>query len=205
MTKKDQYFETNNELRNAIDEHVDLFDRIKNDKVLQVQCLKVAKKLVCVYKNKGKLLLCGNGGSAAQAQHLAAELIGRFYLNRKALSAEALSANTSTLSALANDYSFKKIFSRQIEAKGESGDMLILLTTSGQSKNIFEAIKASQKLNIFTVVLTGQNDSLRLLSDVDSIISVPSKIVPRIQEAHIFIGHFICEYVERELFSIKQN
>jgi len=203
MTVKNNNIEIKHFLHNTLEEHINLFNKIKKDTILQSQCIKAAGKLVYVYKNEGKLLLCGNGGSAAQAQHLAAELIGRFYLDRKALSAEALSADTTTLTALSNDYGFEQLFSRQIEAKGEPGDMLIALTTSGQSKNIIEAIKTSYMLKIFTVVFTGQNDSSLLRKYADIIISVPSKIIPRIQEAHIFLGHLICEFVERELFAKK--
>ena len=201
MTEKDSNIGKSNFVHDALKEHIDLFNEIKKDKMLKSKILEVARKLISIYNNKGKLLLCGNGGSAAQAQHLAAELIGRFYLNRKALSAEALSANTAALTALANDYSFEKIFSRQIEAKGEPGDMLIALTTSGKSKNIIEALKTSHNFKIYTVVLAGQIDESDLLKYADIIISVPSKIIPRIQEAHIFIGHLICEYVESELFN----
>lgn len=201
MTEKDSNIGKSNFVHDALKEHIDLFNEIKKDKIIQSQILKVARKLVCIYNNKGKLLLCGNGGSAAQAQHIATELVARFYFDRKALNAEALSVNTSSITAIANDYSFEKIFSRQIEAKGESGDMLISLTASGKSKNIIEALKTSHNLKIYTVVLAGQIDESDLLKHADIIISVPSKIIPRIQEAHIFIGHLICEYVESELFN----
>jgi len=204
MTEKDSNIGKSNFFHDALKEHIDLFNEIKKDKILQSQILEVSRKLVCIYNNKGKLLLCGNGGSAAQAQHLATELVSRFYFDRKALNAEALSVNTSSITAIANDYSFEKIFSRQIEAKGESGDMLISLTTSGKSKNIIEALKVSHNLKIYTVLLTGQISESNLLNYTDIIISVPSKIIPRIQEAHIFIGHLICEYVERELFAKKK-
>ena len=204
MTEKDSNIGKSNFVHDALKKHIDLFNEIRKDKTLQCQILEVAKKLVSIYSNKGKLLLCGNGGSAAQAQHLATELVSRFYFDRKALNAEALSVNTSSITAIANDYSFEKIFSRQIEAKGESGDMLISLTTSGKSKNIIEALKVSHNLKIYTVLLTGQISESNLLNYTDIIISVPSKIIPRIQEAHIFIGHLICEYVERELFAKKK-
>jgi len=203
MIKKGDNIEENNFVYNALEEHINLFNEIKEDKGLQKQILEVAKKIICIYKNKGKVLLCGNGGSAAQAQHLATELVVRFYLDRKALNAEALSVNTSSITAIANDYSFEKIFSRQIEAKGESGDMLISLTTSGKSKNILKALKISHNLNIYTIIMAGKIDKSNFLKYADVVISVPSKIVPRIQEAHIFIGHLICEYVEKELFAKK--
>lgn len=201
MVKKFNNVEDNNFVDDALGRHINLFNKIKKDKLLQGQIMKVAEKLICIYKNKGKLLLCGNGGSAAQAQHLATELVGRFYLDRKALNAEALSVNTSSITSIANDYGFNQIFSRQIEAKGESGDMLIVLSTSGKSKNTIEAIKTSYKLKIYTVALVGKIDESALPKFTDLIVSVPSTIIPLIQEVHLFIGHLICEYVERQLFA----
>ena len=205
MVKKYNHAEDNNFVDDALGRHIDVFNKIKKDKLFQAQIMKVAKKLICIYKNKGKLLLCGNGGSAAQAQHLAAELVGRFYLDREALNAEALSVNTSSITSIANDYSFNQIFSRQIEAKGEPGDMLIVLSASGKSKNIIEAIKTSYNLKIYTVALVGQIDKSVLPKFTDLIISVPSTITPLIQEAHLFIGHLICEYVEKQLFTKSLN
>jgi D-sedoheptulose 7-phosphate isomerase len=205
MVKKYNQIEDNHFVDDALRKHINLFNRLKKDKLLQDQILKVAKELIYVYKNKGKLLLCGNGGSAAQAQHLATELVGRFYLNRKALNAESLSVNTSSITSIANDYSFSQIFSRQIEAKGESGDMLIALSTSGKSNNIIEAIKTAYNLKIYTVALVGKINESALPKITDLIISVPSTITPLIQEVHLFIGHLICEYVERQLFAKSIN
>lgn len=205
MIKKCNNVEDNNFVEGALGRHIDVFNKIKKDKIFQDQIMKVAEKLICIYKNKGKLLLCGNGGSAAQAQHLAAELVGRFYLDRKALNAEALSVNTSSITSITNDYNFNQVFSRQIEAKGESGDMLIVLSTSGKSKNIIEAIKTSYNLKIYTVALVGKIDESALPKITDLIISVPSTITPLIQEVHLFIGHLICEYVEKQLFTKSIN
>jgi len=205
MVKKCNNVEGNNFVESALGRHIDVFNKIKKDKIFQDQIMKVAEKLICIYKNKGKLLLCGNGGSAAQAQHLAAELVGRFYLDRKALNAEALSVNTSSITSITNDYNFNQVFSRQIEAKGESGDMLIVLSTSGKSKNIIEAIKTSYNLKIYTVALVGKIDESALPKITDLIISVPSTITPLIQEVHLFIGHLICEYVEKQLFTKSIN
>lgn len=205
MVKKYNNIEDNNFVDDALGRHIDIFSKIKKDKIFQDQIMKVAEKLIYIYKNKGKLLLCGNGGSAAQAQHLAAELVGRFFLDRKALNAEALSVNTSSITSIANDYNFNQVFSRQIEAKGESGDMLIVLSTSGKSKNIIEAIKTSYNLKIYTVALVGKIDESALPKITDLIISVPSTITPLIQEVHLFIGHLICEYVEKQLFAKKLN
>lgn len=205
MVKKYNNVEDNNFVDDALRKHINLFNKMKKDELLQSQIMKVAKKLICIYKNNGKLLLCGNGGSAAQAQHLATELVARFYLDRKALNAEALSVNTSSITSIANDYGFNQIFSRQIEAKGESGDMLIVLSTSGKSKNIIEAIKTSYNLKIYTVALVGKIDESTLPKFTDLIVSVPSKIIPLIQEVHLFVGHLICEYVERQLFAKSLN
>jgi len=201
MVKKNNNVEDNDFVDDALGRHIDVFNKIKKNKIFQDQIMKAAKKLIRIYKNNGKLLLCGNGGSAAQAQHLATELVARFYLDRKALNAEALSVNTSSITSIANDYSFSQIFSRQIEAKGESGDMLIVLSTSGKSKNIIEAIKTSHSLKIYTVALIGKTDESALPKITDLIISVPSTITPLIQEVHLFIGHLICEYVEKQLFA----
>ena len=205
MVKEYNNVEDNNFVDDALGRHIDIFNKIKKDKIFQDQIMKVAEKLIYIYKNKGKLLLCGNGGSAAQAQHLAAELVGRFFLDRKALNAEALSVNTSSITSIANDYSFNQVFSRQIEAKGESGDMLIILSTSGKSKNIIEAIKTSYDLKIYTVALVGKIDESDLPKFTDLIVSVLSTIIPLIQEVHLFIGHLICEYAERQLFAKSLN
>lgn len=201
ITMKDNgNYQENNSVSEACKEQIKMLDKIAEDHLLQRKILKAARKLVQVYENRKKLLLCGNGGSAAQAQHLATELVSRFYLDRAALHAESLTVNSSSITSIANDYHFDKIFSRQIEAKGQRGDMLIALSASGKSKNIIEAIKAAHQLQMFTVALIG-NDYSALPKITDLVISVPSIKVPRIQEVHLLIGHLICEYVERELFA----
>jgi D-sedoheptulose 7-phosphate isomerase len=192
-------FRDSNFVLDAINKQFDLFNKMAEDLFFQGQIEKAAKKLAQVYKKKGKLLLCGNGGSASQAQHLATEFVSRFYLDRAALNAESLVVNSSSITSIANDYHFDKIFSRQIEAKGQRGDMLIALSASGKSKNILEAIKTAHALDIFTVAFVG-NDTSFLPEFTDLIISVPSTIVSQIQEIHLFIGHLICEHVEKELF-----
>jgi D-sedoheptulose 7-phosphate isomerase len=146
-----------------------------------------------------KIMFCGNGGSAADAQHLAAELSGRFYFDRKPLAAEALSVNTSFLTAVANDYSFDEVFARLVEGSGNEGDVLIGLSTSGNSENVLRAFQAAHWKGIITVGLTGESGG-KLAELSDFIIRVPSLDTPRIQEAHILIGHIICEIVERNLF-----
>jgi len=146
-----------------------------------------------------KILFCGNGGSAADAQHLAAELSGRFYYDRKPLAAESLTVNSSYLTAVANDYSFDEVFARMVEGSGNEGDVLIGLTTSGNSSNIIRAFETAHKRGIITVGLTGETGGdLAKLSDY--IIRVPSTDTPRIQESHILIGHIVCELIERNLF-----
>jgi D-sedoheptulose 7-phosphate isomerase len=146
-----------------------------------------------------KILFCGNGGSAADAQHLAAELSGRFYFDRKPLAAEALTVNTSLLTAVANDYSFEAVFARLVEGNGHEGDVLIGLSTSGNSENVIRAFLAAHKKSIITVGLTGESGG-KLAPLSDFIIKVPSADTPRIQETHILIGHIICELIEGNLF-----
>lgn len=156
--------------------------------------------LLSAFRSNNKLLLCGNGGSAADAQHIAAELVGRFFLERKGLDAEALHANTSTLTSIGNDYSMEQIYSRQVEAKGKPGDVLIGITTSGTSKNIVAAFEAGKKNGMKNVCLTGEKAPASLDRLCDVVIRVPSTCTPRIQEIHIMLGHILCEYVEQELF-----
>ncbi|MFO8068287.1 MAG: SIS domain-containing protein, partial [Bacteroidales bacterium] len=149
-----------------------------------------------------KLLLCGNGGSAADAQHLAAEFSGRYYLDRPALNAEALHVNSSFLTAASNDFGFEKAYARMIDAIGENGDVLIAISTSGNSLNILEAINEAKERQIFVIGLTGKTGG-KMKNMCDIMINVPSEDTPRIQEAHILIGHIICEMVEKELFGEK--
>jgi D-sedoheptulose 7-phosphate isomerase len=144
-------------------------------------------------------LFCGNGGSAADAQHLAAEFSGRFYKNRKALPAEALHCNTSYLTAVANDYSYDVIYSRLLDGIGVKGDVLIGLSTSGNSKNILNAIDVAKQIGIASIALTGETGG-KMKDSSDILINVPSIDTPRIQESHIMIGHIICELVEEKLF-----
>ncbi len=146
-----------------------------------------------------KIMFCGNGGSAADAQHLAAELSGKFYYDRKPLAAEALTVNSSFLTSVANDYSFEEVFSRMVDGSGHQGDVLIGLSTSGNSENVIRAFKAAHKKGVITVGLTGESGG-KLAALSDFIIRVPSSDTPRIQEAHILIGHIVCEIIERNLF-----
>lgn len=156
--------------------------------------------IVAAFKNGNKVLFCGNGGSAADAQHLAAEFSGRFYKDREALPAEALHCNTSYLTAVANDYSYDVIYSRLIHGIGVKGDVLIGLSTSGNSKNIVAAFEVAKEKGMITMGFTGEGGgAMKALSDY--IINVPSNDTPRIQESHIMLGHIICELVEEKYFT----
>jgi D-sedoheptulose 7-phosphate isomerase len=151
------------------------------------------------FKNGGKVLFCGNGGSAADAQHLSAELSGRYLLDREPLFAEALHVNSSFVTAVANDYSYDEIFSRMVKAAGRAGDVLIGLSTSGNSANVVKALEEARKIGMKTIGMTGETGGkMAAISDV--CIRVPSKITARIQETHILIGHIICEEIEEQLF-----
>ncbi len=143
----------------------------------------------------GKIILFGNGGSAADAQHIAAELVGRYLRDRRALAAIALTTNTSNLTAIGNDYSYEEVFSRQIEAIGNKSDLAIGISTSGNSKNVIRAVSAARKRGLTTVGLTGSNGG-ELRHETDYCLCVPSEHTPRIQEAHILLGHTLCEIIE---------
>src|SRR5712692_1062878 len=160
---------------------------------------KVSEILVTALKQGNKALLFGNGGSAAAAQHIAAELVGRFAFDRPALPALALSVNSSCVTAIGNDYGFDRVFSRQLEALARPGDIAIGISTSGNSSNIIHAMSAARKMGLLTVALTGSTGG-NLRNSVDHCIRVPSNETPRIQECHILVGHIISELVEREIF-----
>ena len=155
--------------------------------------------IVNAFRNGNRVYFCGNGGSAADAQHLAAEFSGRFYTNRKALPAEALHCNTSYLTAVANDYSYDVIYSRLIDGIGKAGDILIGLSTSGNSGNIVKAFEAAKAKQMITIGFTGETGG-KMKDLSDNLFNVPSKDTPRIQESHILIGHIICELVESQYF-----
>jgi D-sedoheptulose 7-phosphate isomerase len=160
---------------------------------------KVSEILVNALKQGNKVLLFGNGGSAADAQHIAAELVGRFAFDRPALPALALSVNTSCVTAIGNDYGFDQVFSRQLEALARRGDIAIGISTSGNSANVLNAMSTAKKIGLHTIALTGRTGG-NLRNTVDHCICVPSNETPRIQECHILIGHIISELVEREIF-----
>lgn len=183
-----------------LEEHSGIFKKIATDAALTAAVMEVADQIVQMFRKGGSLFLCGNGGSAADAQHIATEFISRFYRERPGLNAEALSVNTSSLTAIGNDYSFERVFVRQLEAKAKPGDMLIGISTSGTSKNVLEALRYARQNGITSVLLMGDFQQPQLEDQADYIIQVPSRITPRVQEAHIFIGHVIAEYVEHTLF-----
>ena len=160
---------------------------------------KTSEVLIDALQKGNKALLFGNGGSAAEAQHIAAELVGRFAFDRPALPALALSVNTSCVTAIGNDFGFEQVFSRQLEALARPGDVAIGISTSGNSANVIHALTTAKKIGLHTVCLTGRTGG-RLRSEVDHCICAPSTEAPRIQECHILIGHIISEIVERQIF-----
>ncbi|MEE8201252.1 MAG: D-sedoheptulose 7-phosphate isomerase [Candidatus Acidoferrales bacterium] len=161
--------------------------------------VQVAGALVSAYRGGGKVLLFGNGGSAADAQHIAAELAGKYYFDRAPLEAWALHTNTSALTAIGNDYGYRHVFARQVEAAARPGDVVVGISTSGNSENVIEGIRAARQRGAVTVALTGASGG-RLKELVDFCLAVPANDTPRIQEAHILLGHILCELVEQELF-----
>lgn len=167
----------------------DLLNRIEEAFVLCVNSLKLG----------GKIWLAGNGGSAADAQHIAAELSGRFYLDRNSLPAEALHVNGSFITAVANDYGFDKVYARMLQGCAHKGDVLFAISTSGNSANILEAVEMAKSLGMHVIALTGETGG-KLRERCDILLNVPSHDTPRIQECHIMIGHIICEHIEKELF-----
>lgn len=184
----------------AFQDSILLKQQVLADTALQQTLQSIANQMISTFKLGGQVLFCGNGGSAADAQHLSAELTGRYLLNRPPLNAEALHVNTSFLTAVANDFSYNDIYARLIEAKGKKGDILIAISTSGNSENIIQAILAAKKCNMICVGFTGQEGG-KMKDICDFLLAVPSKDTPRIQEVHILLGHIICEIVEKEMFA----
>ena len=160
---------------------------------------KAIETITGCYRNKGAVYFCGNGGSAADAQHIAAELSGRFYYDRPPLAAEALHVNTSYITAVANDYSYDEIYARMIKGIGHQGDVLVGISTSGNSKNVIRAFEEAQSLGMTTIAFTGATGG-KMKDVADMLFNVPSTDTPRIQEAHILIGHTLCQFVESNLF-----
>jgi D-sedoheptulose 7-phosphate isomerase len=161
--------------------------------------VRISDLIIAGYRNGKKVLFCGNGGSAADAQHLAAEFSGRYYYDRAPLFAEALHVNTSYLTAVANDYSFDHVYERMVKAMGETGDIIIGLSTSGNSENVLKALKEAKAIGMSTIAFTG-NGGGKMKDVCEFIIDIPSTDTPRIQECHMLIGHTVCQIVEAELF-----
>jgi len=185
-------------IRRCISESIKIKELLLKPEIMD-KILMASGALIETLKNGGKVLLCGNGGSAADCQHWAAEMTGRFLKERKALGFIALTTNTSELTSIGNDYSFDKVFSRQVEGLGEKGDVLVCISTSGMSKNVIAAAMVAKRKGIKVICLTGKAPSpLSKISDIT--ISVPSVQTPRIQEAHSLIIHILCHLVEESLF-----
>ena len=187
-------------IKNIIQASIDTKLHLLQDEVLLKTIEDCVTILTKAFRNGNKVLFCGNGGSAADAQHLAAELSGRFYLDRACLPAEALHVNSSYLTAVANDHSFDFVYARLVSGFGKKGDVLVALSTSGNSTNILHAVKAANDKGMTTIGLTGY-DGGELKSFCQHVIKVRSNDTPRIQESHILIGHIICELVEQQMFN----
>ncbi len=173
--------------------------KILEDVAFLEKIAEVIKVSVQVYKNKKKILIAGNGGSAADAQHFAAELVGRYGFDRPSLPALALTTDTSNLTAIGNDYGYDFVFSRQLEGMGQEGDLFIGISTSGNSENILNAFKSAKEKGVITVALTGR-DGGKMADAADYTLIVPSDATPRIQESHLLIEHMICDAIEKEMF-----
>ncbi len=186
-------------IKDIIQASIDTKSKILADATLQNRVADCISLITTAFNNGNKVLFCGNGGSAADAQHLAAEFSGRFYKDRKALPSEALHCNTSYLTAVANDYSYDVIYSRLLEGIGAKGDVLVGLSTSGNSKNILNAFAVAKTMGITTIAFTGESGG-KMKDACDYLINVPSSDTPRIQESHIMLGHIICELVELNIF-----
>jgi D-sedoheptulose 7-phosphate isomerase len=190
-------------IKQIITSSIEVKQQLLADEIILRKVEEAVSLITKAFQSGNKVWFCGNGGSAADAQHLAAEFSGRFYKDRKALPAEALHCNTSYLTAVANDYSYDIIYSRIVEGCGNKGDIIIGLSTSGNSTNIVKAFLSAKNLEMKTIGLTGlTGGNMKDVSDI--LLNVPSKITPRIQESHILLGHIICEFVEENLFAYTE-
>jgi D-sedoheptulose 7-phosphate isomerase len=186
-------------INSCIKSSVENYTRVLNDKNLQANIEKIIGLSIKAFKDDKKILFCGNGGSASDAQHIAAELSGRFYTNRQPLYAEALHVNSSYMTAVANDFGYDETYARMLEACGREGDILVGISTSGNSLNVVKALKKANELGLTTVGFTGSKGG-EMNSICDIMIKVPSDDTPRIQEVHILVGHIICQLIEEEMF-----
>ncbi len=184
----------------SITDSINAKQAILNDSEFLARIEAAAEMITDSLRNGGKIHFCGNGGSAADAQHLAAELSGRFYFDRPPLNAEALHCNTSYLTAVGNDYGYDLIFSRLLKGTAKKGDVIVGISTSGNSKNIVNAYEVAREMGVHVIAMTGETGG-KMKDFADILLNVPSKDTPRIQESHIMIGHIICELVETAMFS----
>jgi D-sedoheptulose 7-phosphate isomerase len=182
-------------IRESIQESAALKTALAEDTALHARIEEAAEYLCEAFLKGGRVLFCGNGGSAADAQHFAAELTGKFLFERKALDAEALHTNSSYITAYANDQTYEGVFARLVQAKGRAGDVLFGISTSGNSQNILLAFAEAKRIGMKTIALTGAGGG-RMRGEADILLSVPSSVTPRIQECHILVGHIICQLVE---------
>ncbi|MHA1729854.1 MAG: D-sedoheptulose-7-phosphate isomerase [Promethearchaeota archaeon] len=184
------------EVLKSLEENIHVKEKLKSQADLIVR---IAELMIKAYKNGNKIILFGNGGSAADSQHIAAELVGKFYKNRQALPALAFNVNSSIVTATANDFGYEHIFERQVEAHVNPGDIVIGISTSGNSPNVLRGIQKAKELGAISIGFTGAQEN-KLEKIVDICLKVPSNDTPRIQEAHITISHIICYLIEKELF-----
>lgn len=194
-----QPFTLMSKIQSIVQASIDTKNRVLADETLLNTVAEVAAAMTEAFKTGKKVLFCGNGGSAADAQHLAAEFSGRFYYDRPPLYSEALHVNSSYVTAVGNDYSYDVIYSRMIEAMGKEGDVLVGISTSGNSPNVVKALEAANKLGMVTVGMTGETGG-KMKEVSKFLINIPSKDTPRIQECHILLGHILCQLVEENVF-----
>jgi len=195
MGSKNYNFEK--EIKKQIEGSINLKEKIIEKHIDVIN--NASKAIINAYKNDKKVLWCGNGGSAADAQHLSCELVSKFYIDRKALKSIALTTNTSIMTAISNDFTFDRVFERQVEALADKGDIVVCITTSGKSKNIINALRAAKEIGAVTIALTGKNTD-EIKDYADYLVPIPSDITPHIQESHIMIGHIMCYLVEKTIF-----
>ena len=186
-------------IKSSIKSSVENHTRVLNDSNLQINIERIVTNSIKAFKNDKKMLFCGNGGSACDAQHIASELSGRFYKDRPPLYAEALHVNSSYMTAVANDYGYEETYARMVEASGRKGDVLVGISTSGNSPNVVKAMQNAKEIGMVTVGFTG-NKGGKMKEICDIMIQVPSDDTPRIQEVHILVGHIICQLIEEEMF-----
>jgi D-sedoheptulose 7-phosphate isomerase len=187
-------------IKSIINESIGVKTKVLGDEKLLNTIEQITALMVTALKNGNRIYFCGNGGSAADAQHLAAEFSGRFYVDREALPAEALHCNTSYLTAVANDYSYEVIYARLVKGITQKGDILVGLSTSGNSANIVKAFEAAREKKVITVGFTGETGG-KMKAYSDYLINIPSRDTPRIQESHMLLGHIVCQLVEEQYFS----